>query len=175
VNKALLEHGPPIEHGQYKEIPVSFAGYPMTIERHADWLTTAYWTLPDEYTFDHFLTAVENTFKEAEGHGYEPEGDLQMAVGSPELDNIEIANYIRPLETDDFEELSITADQVSFLKLGNDLAHFTFNRPNRQVGLLFYEKPHQTRSAFRFMAEMLPPSVKLTPHELGEFVLALPR
>ncbi len=98
MSSSGIECGPIKEHDDYRVIPATFAGYPMTIERHADWLTTAYWTLPHEYTFEDFLKVVENTFREAEEHDYETDGNPQMAVGSSELDEIEIVDYIRPLE-----------------------------------------------------------------------------
>lgn len=175
MTDSRIEQRPSEQHDGFKTISATFAGYPVEIQRHEDWHTAVSWELPKEYNFEDFLIAVEAVFEEAEAHGYEIDGFPTMAVGSPKLDAIELVEYIRPLKVDDFEQLGISAEDISFLGLGEDLAHLTYNRPDRGISIGFLPRPHQIRSAFRFMAEMLPSSPAFTPHQIGEFVLGLPR
>lgn len=153
----------------------SVSGFPFEVERHGDWLTIARWYLPDEYDFEDFLRVVEETFQNAEEHGFEFDEEPLLTVGSSALPKIARFDFDRPLESDDLRRnLNITPAQIGFARIDCELGDFYFDS-NRLVGVFFYEKPHQTRSAFRFMSEMLPSSLRLRPEEIGEFVLGLAR
>ncbi len=153
------------------------AGHPVTVERHADWLTTAYWSLPEEYSFEDFLGVVEIMLQEGEAHGWESNspGKVDISVDSPKLKDSAAYQVFRPLGPEHLDELEIEPADVTLLRVNTDLAKFTYSRTDRQVGVLFYEKPHQTRSAFHFMAELLPAQPKLEPQEIGAFILGLAR
>lgn len=150
-------------------------GFPFNIERHSDWLTTAYWTLPDEYSFEDVLGAMEATFVSAEEDGYTFEGGIPVDIGSPDFEHIEEVEFYRPLEAVDFETVGTSIDRVNFFRTNGDLAHFTYSKTRREVGLLIDEKPRQIKSAFLFMANLMPSALRLDPKRLGEFVLELPR
>lgn len=161
-------------HTKLTHYEVSAEGFNFNIERHHDWLTTASWQLPDEYAYEDFLRVVEEVFREAEANGYEVDSPTEVAMGSSEIDEVFIGEFIRPLEPGDFEGLGVTDEQIGFVRLGDDLAHFYWDS-NGLVGTLFYEKPHQIRSAFHFIAELMPSRIRLQPAELGKFVLDLER
>lgn len=158
-------------------------GHALRIEKHSSWATSLSWDLPEQYGLEDFLAAVENAFQEADEQGHEAE-EYAMVIGTSAFDGTEQADewedpqefsYIRPLEVDDFAAMDLSPDQVNFLRIYGDLAHFAYNSPPRgHISLIFDPKPHQLISAFRFTAEMMPPALNLEPKQIGEFVMSLP-
>lgn len=146
--------------------------FPFTVQRQNDWVTSVMWALPEEYSYSNFLEVVEEMFKEAEANGYATDGKNSYAMGSSNLERVVEGEFIRPLEPGDFEEFGISDDEIGFLRLGDDLAHFYFSR-NRMVGIIIEDRPHQTRSGFGFMANLFPSRLRLEPAEIGQFVLGL--
>lgn len=161
-------------HDQHAEYEVSLDEFLFHVERHHDWLTTAYWSLPDEYTYVDFLRVVEQMFTEAEANGYVPDDEHTYAMGSSKLKRVVEGEFIRPLELGDFEEFGVKDEEIGFLRVGDDLAHFYFSQDGI-VAIILEEKPHQTRSGFSFMANLFPSRLRLEPAEIGEFVLGLQR
>jgi len=161
-------------HDQHIAYAVRADNFPFSIERHRSWLTTSYWNLPKEYSYTDFLRIVEQMFMEAESNGYESNSEHPYFMSSSELERVVQGEFIRPLEPGDFEEFGITDEEIGFLRLGDDLAQFYYDN-KRLVGALFEERPHQTRSAFSFMANLFPSRLRLESAEIGQFVLGLKR
>jgi hypothetical protein len=159
---------------KYRKYVATINDHEVNIERHDDWLTTAYWKLPDGYGFDDFLRVTEEVFVAAEEDGYSFDELPTLIVCSNEYDDYQDLSFGRPLTPEDFEAFGISSHNITFLRLGDDLAHLTFSRLHNEVGVVFYQQPRQTKSAFQFMANMLPLDPRVGPKEIGDFVLALP-